>query len=365
MKRVLGLIGAATLACCAIVPPCADAATPSVGHVFVIVLENEDAATTFAPDSPAPYLSTTLRRQGAFVPGYYGIGHNSLDNYLAMISGQAPTLATQADCPLFTGVLPGLPAADGQVLGQGCVYPAKAKTVADQLEAKGLGWKGYMEDMGADPARDGAATCAHPALGTPDRTQQASAVDQYATRHNPFVYFHSIIDRGACVARDVPLTQLGPDLTKAATTPNLSFVTPDLCHDGHDATCADGGPGGLPAADAFLRTWVPRITASPAFRRDGVLVITFDEAGADSTACCNEQTGPNTPAPGGQSGGRGGGRTGAVLLSRFIRPGTTTSVPYNHYSLLRSIEDAFGLAHLGYAAAPGLRAFGTDVFTAR
>jgi hypothetical protein len=366
MKRLLGLVSAATLVgCAAVAVPSAGAATPSVGHVFVIVLENEDAATTFAPGSPAPYLATTLRRQGAFVPGYYGIGHSSLDNYLAMVSGQAPTLASQADCPLFTDVAPALPAPDGQVAGQGCVYPAAVKTVADQLEARHLGWKGYMEDMGADPVRDGATTCAHPAMGTPDRTQQASAVDQYATRHNPFVYFHSIIDRGACAVRDVSLAQLGPDLAQVATTPNLSFITPDLCHDGHDATCADGSPGGLPAADAFLRTWVPRITGSPAFRRDGVLVITFDEAGSDSTACCNEQPGPNTPAPGGQSGGPGGGRTGALLLSRFIRPGTTTSAQYNHYSLLRSIEDAFGLAHLGYAAAPGLRSFGGDVFTAR
>jgi phosphatidylinositol-3-phosphatase len=366
MNRLLGLVSVATLACGAgAVATSAVAATPSVGHVFVIVLENEDAGTTFAPNSPAPYLATTLRGQGAFVPDYYGIGHNSLDNYLAMVSGQSPTLATQADCPLFTDVTPALAAPDGQVIGQGCVYPAQVKTVADQLEAKGLVWKGYMEDMGADPARDGATTCAHPAIGTPDRTQQASAVDQYATRHNPFVYFHSIIDHGACAVRDVALAQLEPDLATVATTPNLSFVTPDLCHDGHDATCADGGPGGLPAADAFLRAWVPRITASPAFRRDGVLVITFDEAGSDSTACCNEEPGPNTPAPGGQSGGPGGGRTGAVLLSRFIRPGTTTSVQYNHYSLLRSIEDAFGLAHLGYAAAPGLRSFGTDIFTAR
>ena len=71
------------------------------------------------------------------------------------------------------------------------MYPATVKTVADQLEAKRLSWKGYMEDMGADPVRDGATTCAHPAIGTPDRTQQASAADQYATRHNPFVYFHS------------------------------------------------------------------------------------------------------------------------------------------------------------------------------
>jgi hypothetical protein len=221
-----------------------------------------------------------------------------------------------------------------------------------------------MEDMGADPVRDNGTACAHPALGTPDRTQQASPTDQYATRHNPFVFFHSIIDDPAgCAARDVPLTGLQADLTSAATTPNLSFIVPDLCHDGHDATCADGGPGGLPAADAFLRTWVPRITGSPAFRREGLLIVTFDEAAGDSSACCGEPPGPNTPAPGGQSGGPGGGRTGAVLLSPFIRGGTTTSHQYNHYGLLRSVEDLFALPHLGYAAATGLRPFGPDIYT--
>jgi phosphatidylinositol-3-phosphatase len=361
MRRLLLLLAAfAPLA----IPARAHAAPP-IRHVFVIVLENEDADTAFGPGSPAPYLATTLPGEGAFVPGYYGIGHNSLDNYLAMVSGQAPTLATQADCPVFADVLPGLPAADGQVLGQGCVYPTAVETVADQLEAKGLSWKGYMEDMGADPARDGGTTCAHPAPGAPDLTQQASATDQYAARHNPFVYFHSIIDRPACAAHDVPLTELPEDLASAGQTPSLAFIAPDLCHDGHDATCADGGAGGLPAADAFLRTWVPRITSSPAYRQSGLLVITFDEAANDSSACCGEQPGPNTPAPGGQSGGPGGGRVGAVLLSPQIRPGTTTSEQYNHYSLLRSIEDAFGLAHLGYAAAAGLRPFGADVFTAR
>ncbi len=350
------------VAVCATSP--AAAAAP-VRHVFVIVLENEDASTTFSAGSAAPYLAQTLTAQGAFVPGYYGIGHFSLDNYIAMLSGQAPTMVTQADCPQFDDVEPGLPSADGQILGQGCVYPASVQTVAGQLRAKDLEWKGYMEDMGAVASRDGGTSCAHPAIGAFDTTQQATPADQYATRHNPFVYFHSIIDDGAgCAARDVPLTGLAADLASARTTPNLSFITPDLCNDGHDATCADGGPGGLPAADAFLQKWVPQITASRAYRRDGLLVIAFDEAGSDSSACCNEQSGPNTLAAGGPSGGPGGGRTGAVLLSPFIRPGTVSTQQYNHYSFLRSVEDAFGLAHLGYAAAPGLRAFGTDIFTA-
>jgi hypothetical protein len=242
------------------------------------------------------------------------------------------------------------------------VYPAAVQTVADQLDARGLTWKGYMEDMGADPVRDGGTTCAHPAIGAPDRSQSAAADDQYAARHNPFVYFHSITDRPACAADDVPLSRLPGDLGSAATTPSLSFITPDLCHDGHDATCADGGPGGLAAANAFLRTWVPRITGSPAFAR-GLLVITFDEAESDSSACCGEPPGPNTPSPGGQKPGPGGGRVGAVLLSPFIRPGTTSTQAYNHYALLRSVEDIFGLGHLGYAAQAGLRPFGADVYS--
>ncbi len=351
-------------ACAAAAPVASAAQSAPVRHVFVIMLENENGATTFGPSSPAPYLAHTLTAAGAYVPGYYGIGHNSLDNYIAMISGQSPNLITQADCPVFMNVTPGTPASAGQVLGQGCVYPTSVKTVADQLQAKGLSWKGYMEDMGNNPTRDNGTTCAHPAIGTPDQTQQASATDQYATRHNPFVYFHSIIDNPRnCSARDVPLSQLSADLRSASTTPNLSFITPNLCHDGHDATCASGGPGGLTAADAFLRQWVPAIRASAAYRRDGLLVIAFDEAASDSTACCGEQSGPNTPAPGAQSGGPGGGRTGAVMLSPFIAPGTVSNQNYNHYSLLRSIEDHFGLSHLGYAAASGLRPFGPDIFT--
>jgi hypothetical protein len=344
-----------------VLPGAASAARPPIKHVFVIVLENEDASTSFGPDSPAPYLATTLRAQGEFVPNYYGIGHASLDNYIAMISGQAPNPETQGDCPLYHDVTPGIVGADGQVIGTGCVYPTAVKTVADQLTAKRLTWKGYMQDMGADPTRE-PATCAHPALGSPDNTETATAKDQYATRHNPFVYFHSIIDSPACRQEVVNLDHLDGDLASAASTPNLAFITPDLCNDGHDASCADGTPGGLGRVNTFLGEWVPKIVNSPAYRDGGLLAVIFDEAAGDSTSCCGEQPGPSSPVPGGQSGGSGGGRTGAVLLSPYVLPGSITTAAYNHYSLLRSIEDLFGLGHLGYAGAAGLKPFGDDVF---
>jgi hypothetical protein len=341
---------------------------PPVRHVFVVMLENENADSTFSADSPAPYLSQTLPSQGAFVPEYFGVTHLSLGNYVAFVSGQGANPQTQADCQFFTEFVGAAIGPDGQALGDGCVYPSAVKTVADQLTAAGLSWKGYMEDMGNDTTRE-AALCGHPQINTHDNTQQAAADDQYATRHNPFVYFHSILDDPvSCEQHDVPLSRLPADLSRARSTANLTFITPNLCHDGHDTPCANGEPGGLVSADAWLREWVPRITGSAAFKRDGLLLVTFDEAEsegatADASACCNEAQFPNTPNNGGPVPGPGGGRVGAVALSPFIAPGTVTSHPYNHFSTLRTIEGLFGLPFLGYAGSPDPGSFGADVFT--
>ncbi|MGH8215238.1 MAG: alkaline phosphatase family protein [Rhodanobacteraceae bacterium] len=349
--------------------PPATAPTPTPRHVFVIVLENQSYRVTFGPDSPAPYLARELPKQGALLTHYYGIGHWSLDNYLAMISGQAPNSATQQDCQVFSDFKRSAPGfdANGQVRGTGCVYPADVETLANQLQDAGFTWKGYMEDMGADPSRE-AAACAHTAIGAKDTTGKATAKDQYADKHNPFAYFHSIIDDHAnCAVHVVNLEQLPHDLQSIATTPNFAFITPDLCHDGHNSPCKTGEPGGLISADQFLREWVPRITASPAFRQDGLLIITFDESafqdvnGPDVAACCGETHPQGSPEPG--LNGPGGGLIGAVVLSPFVAPGTVSNEPYNHYSLLRSIEGWFGLPHLGYAGQRGLRPFGSDVFT--
>jgi phosphatidylinositol-3-phosphatase len=335
---------------------------PPVGHVFVIILENKEFDTTFGPDSPAHFLRDTLARQGALLRQYYGIGHSSLDNYVAMISGIAPNPATQGDCGVYSQFIEKGMAPDGQPIGEGCVYPAHVKTIADQLDASHRTWKAYMEDMGKDPSRE-RAPCGHAAIGTTDRTRHATPDDQYADKHDPFVYFHSVVDAPGCATHVVPLTPLARDLGSLATTPAYVFVTPNLCHDGHDQPCRDGEPGGLESTDRFLAEWVPRIMDSPAYRKDGLIIITWDEApSAHKEACCHEPTGPNTASPG--AGGPGGGRTGAVLLSPFIKPGTVSDTPYNHYSMLRSVEDLFGLRHLGYAGQRGLAAFGTDVFTA-
>jgi len=342
---------------------------PRVGHVFIIVMENKDYAQTFAPNSTAPYLAKTLPAQGALLTQYYGIAHNSLPNYIAMLSGQSPNPVTQSDCQGYQDFQgPPVLDADGQITGQGCVYPTIVKTIADQLQDAHLTWKGYMEDMGNDPTRE-AATCGHPALNSQDGTQTADVGDQYAARHNPFVYFHSIIDSPVCDQNDVALTRLQDDLATVATTPNFVFITPNLCSDGHDEPqCVDGASGGLHGINRFLQQWVPQILNSPAYQLDGLLMILFDESdsgatgGGDDTACCGQDAnqGPNSPQNGIQ--GPGGGLVGAVFLSPFIKPGTVSAKPYNHYSMLRSVEDMFGLPHLGYAGLAGLEPFGGDVF---
>ncbi len=328
---------------------------PPIRHVFVINLENKGYDETWGPDSPAPYLSQTLRAKGVLLSQYYGTAHNSLPNYVAQISGQGPNPQNQGDCQIFSpfegaGVVP-----PQQRVGDGCVFPRGVPTLPRQLTRAGLSWKGYLEDMGTP--------CRHPAVGAVDDTQQAEVGDQYATRHNPFVYFRGIIGSPVCAKRVVDLSVLPTDLKSRGTTPNLSYITPNLCDDGHDKPCVDGRPGGLVTADHWLQTWVPRILASPAFQRNGLLVITFDESdgpGSDSSACCGEGPGPNTPLPG--ITGLGGGRVGALLLSPYIAPDSYNSTPYNHYSLLASIEDLFRLRHLGYARTRGLAAFGLDVY---
>ena len=348
---------------------------PAIKHVWVIQLENKGIGQTFGDPAGQPYLGKTLPAMGALLTGYYAIGHNSLDNYIAEISGQAPDTDTQHDCPVWVPFTSGAKVTGpyGQLTGNGCVYPASVPTLGSQLSARHLSWAAYLQDMGNSPGRDHTTTtkagpaCGHPAPGSADPTEKATATDQYATRHEGFMYFESVIARrSSCDAHILSFRPLAKDLSATATTPAFSWITPNLCNDGHDTPCANGQPGGLTSATTFLKTWLPKIMHAPAYKT-GLIIITFDEAATtDTTACCGETPGtspshPNTTDPG--LNGPGGGKVGAVLISPYIRPGTITHINYNHYSLLRSIEDIFSLHHLGDAAMPQVRSFGPDIYT--
>ena len=112
MQNMIWKFAAAFLGAVAV--QAAAAATPPIHHVFLIVLENEGAGLTFGKHSPAPYLAHDLVAKGAFVENYFATGHYSLDNYIAMISGQAPNPATQGDCQTFSDFSGNTLDADGQ-----------------------------------------------------------------------------------------------------------------------------------------------------------------------------------------------------------------------------------------------------------
>ncbi|HZV76053.1 MAG TPA: alkaline phosphatase family protein [Conexibacter sp.] len=333
-----------------------------IRHVFLIVLAGHGFDATFGAASPAAYLNRTLRPKGALLSGYASLGGADLPDELAMIGGQPPNADTRAGCPTFREFPPSsAPSRTGEIGADGCVFPNTVTTVADQLSASRRTWRAYVEDLDKAPPAAGApagtppkTTCRHPESNAPDDTLTARPGDGYATRHNPFVYYHSLLDLGDCDANDGALTQLEHDLRSVKSTASLSFVAPNLCNAGSESPCVDGRPGGLAAADAFLATWVPKILASPAYRADGLLVVAFAGAVAPpagpaaGTGTSTSTTPAAPPAPSDQPV-----RNGALLVSRYAQAGSTAAAAYDPYSLLRSLEDLFALRPLARAAKAG------------
>jgi phosphatidylinositol-3-phosphatase len=270
---------------------------------------------------------------------------------------------------------------------------AGAGTAGASTAGGGASTAGESGAGGGSGTAGGSGACVHPTLGAADPTvgaappasttpgaaaqgtpaNQAAAGEEYTTFRNPFMYFHSVIDSPpACAADDTGIEQLGSDLKSVKRTPTLSYIVPSLCDDGSPTPCAPGKPAGMGPADAFLQKVVPEIMASKAYKNGGLLAITVDQAPAtgieaDSSSCCGQPRFPSLPAPAPLPGGgklppSGGGQVGALLLSRFVKAGNVDQDPYNHFSLLRTIEDLFGLKHLGYAGASGIESFNAAVF---
>jgi phosphatidylinositol-3-phosphatase len=356
--------------------PLEEEGLPEIEHVFLIVLTGHGFEESFGKASPAPYLAKELPSKGELLSNYYAVAAGGLANEIALLSGQGPTLETAADCPDYTDIVPGTVSVIAeQVEGNGCVYPAATETLPGQLAAAELTWKGYVEAI-ASGAPEGSATCRHPALGAADANQAPLPGSPFLSWRNPFAYFHSLLDDPECATNDVGLDQLAPDLAKASGTPNLSYIVPDACHDGAETPCEPGAAAGLAGAEAFLKTVVPEIEASPAYEEGGLIAITFDQApqagpGADSSSCCATPAYPNVPPPAASTAtgpvkeAGGGGRVGLLLLSKHVAPGTVdTTGYYNHFSLLLSLEELFGQPPLGYAAEPALTAFDSTVYNA-
>jgi hypothetical protein len=274
---------AAAAASHAVPPPPAPVAgaVPSFSHVFVIVMENHEYNTVIG-NPAAPYTNGLVSRYG-LATNYFAASHPSLPNYLALTAGS--TFGIASDCTTcFTS----------------------ATNIADQLDASGRSWKAYMEDMPV-PCFMGASS------------------GNYAMKHNPFMYYNDIRGNPArCAAHVQPFTQFWVDMS-SGPVPNFVWITPNMCNDMHDCPVATG--------DAWLRSVVPTITGSAAFRNGGVLFITYDE-GSSSAGCCS---------------GSWGGHVATLVIAPNAVSGLRSGTAENHYGLLRTIEDGFHLGHLGAA----------------
>jgi hypothetical protein len=272
---------------------------PPIPHIWVITLSGQRYNDTFSPISTSTYFNKTLASQGDMLVNYYGVADGGLANEIAMVSGQGPTKQTSVNCPVYKNVTPGSTGSNGQILGNGCVYPKTAKTVAAKLTASGHGtWKTYIEGIGS--GKGDAKPCTHPKIGQGNGAPP-SPKHPYAVWSNPFVYFAAITGSSDCTKQDVGLDQLTTDLKSESKTPSLSFIFPSPCDNGDPQPCARGAQAGLGPAEKFLKSILPKIEAAPGYKAGGMIVITFDEAPqtgphADHTSCCDTPTYPNVPS---------------------------------------------------------------------
>ena len=300
---------------------------PPIKHVFVIMLDGQGYTQSFGAPSSDPYLAKTLRDQGELINDYYGVASSPLANEIALISGQGPTEDTAQDCPVYTDIAATGKGADNQVLGNGCVYPEATTTLPDELTDNGDTWGAYIQGIDQGPAGQ-PTSCRYPTAGQPDPNQTVQADDPYVTWRNPFVYFGSLTGNTTeCQQDDVGLTQLAKALKKVYTTPNFTYIAPDPCDDGSEEPCTPGAPAGMGPADTFLKTVVPEIEKSPAYKADGLIVITFDQApqsgpDADDSSCCDQPTFPNLT---GQPSGTGTTTTGTTTSATTTSGSSTTT----------------------------------------
>jgi hypothetical protein len=329
---------------------------PEVKHVFVVMLQSGGYEEDFGKTPKSSYLGKQLPKQGELLSNYFAVTKGALANQIALLSGQGPTPETAADCPNYGDVAPGTESLEGQVEGNGCVYPGATKTLPGQLTEAGLKWKAYVQGIEDGAVAGLPATCRHPALGTPDPNQAPTPTDTYVTWRNPFVYFHSIVDAPECVEASAGLPQLAADLKlKAEKFPALAYVAPD---------------------EAQLKSVITEIKESLAYKDGGLIAITSAQAPQegekpDESGCCIEPDFPNLPDAGGEAPTTGpihetggGGRVGLLLLSPFVEPGTTSETYFNHFSLLVTIEELFELERIGYGAEPALTGFDESIFNA-
>jgi phosphatidylinositol-3-phosphatase len=325
----------------------ASAGIPRYEHIFVIVEENRSYSEIIGAHSIAPNINRLAAQYGQATQ-FYAEVHPSEGNYVAMLGGD--TFGIHDDDAYYCkpkmqdSMCPKSNKADY------VDHTVTAPSLVDQLEAQGLTWKAYMESIPAPGS--GAArwpTADKPVVGVP--------AEVYAVKHNGFMTFKRVQDDPRRAEKIVGFDALERDLA-SGKLPNYAHIVPNQCNEMHGRDqgpyipkdCNKSNPDGLiKRGDRIVGKLVDDIMHSAVWGAAGhvAIVITFDENGKaerDDSAqgCCGYD--PKSPA------NFGGGRIPTIVITNHGVRGVQDATPYNHYSLLRTTETAFGIdEHLANA----------------
>ncbi len=271
-------------------------------HVFVIMMENT-SYTSLIGNPNAPFINATSQNFGS-AANYFGVTHPSQPNYIAATSGST-----------------------NGVTGDGDVT-VNVPNIVDQLESNSRTWKAYMQSY---------ALCTTP-------LDHSCGNQLYERKHNPFISYTDVQTNAARVAKIVDLSQFSTDLANN-TVPNYSWISPDQCHDMHGRASTPSDPCDfsqvqslIATGDAFLKATVNQIMNSQTWQNsNSAIFIIWDESDfpfGDTSGCCDANP--------------GGGHVVSLVLLSENETARTSSVAYNHYSMLSTIEGAWNLGCLAF-----------------
>jgi phospholipase C len=270
-------------------------------HVFIIMMENT-SYTSLIGNPNAPWINSAAATYG-LAANYFGVSHPSQPNYIAATSGSTNGVTNDNDITI------------------------NVPNIVDQIESSGRTWKAYMQSF---------SLCTTP-------LDHSCGNQLYERKHNPFISYQDVQSNPARVAKIVDFSQFATDLANN-TVPDYSWISPDQCNDMHGRggsstdPCNFGNVQGLIATgDAFLHSTVSAIMNSPAFNGNSVIFITWDESDfpfSDTSGCCDANP--------------GGGHVVMITISHSSHKPRTSSVAYNHYSMLSTIEGGWSLGCLAF-----------------
>ncbi len=270
-------------------------------HVFVIMMENT-GYNNLIGNRNAPWINSTAAQFG-LATQYTGVSHPSQPNYIAATSGSTNGVLDDKDVTI------------------------DVPNIVDQVEAGRRTWKAYMQSI---------SLCT-------TKLQHACGNQLYERKHNPFVSYLDVQSSASRMANIVDFGQLDSDLASGDVA-NYVWISPDQCNDMHGRAapatdpCNFGDiPGLIATGDAFLFSTVSKIMASPAWNGNSVIFVTWDESDfpfADVSGCCDAVP--------------GGGHVVTLVISHSDHAARTSSLAYNHYSMLATIEQGWHIGCLAF-----------------